>query len=78
MLKYLNSNVNSLNSNVKISLTKFLYVLKIHSSIFPIENRICSCYIPSLQGRSKEMRYITVNGRYLFKVNFSNVKISLT
>jgi hypothetical protein len=23
---------------------KFLYVLKIHSSMFSIENRICSCY----------------------------------
>ncbi len=30
-----------------------------------------------LQGRSKEIQNITVNGRYLFKVNFSNVKISL-
>jgi hypothetical protein len=28
-----------------------------------------------LQGRSKEIRYITVNGRYLLEENFSNANI---
>ncbi len=31
-----------------------------------------------LQGRTKEIRYITVNGLYLLEVNFSHVNMSLT
>ncbi len=56
--------------------TKLTHVNMCYPSMFPIENRIYSCYTFST-GPFKEIRYITVNGRYLFKVNFSNVKISL-
>ncbi len=38
----------------------------------PLEN----CYT-FLQGRTKEIRHITFNGRYWLEVNFSNVVISL-
>ncbi len=46
--------------------TKLAHVNMCHCRMFPVENRI--------RNRSKEIRYITVNGRYLFKGNFSNVK----
>ncbi len=52
------------------------HVNKSHISMFPITNPICSNIF--LEGRSKEIWYITVNKRYLLEVNFRNVKISLT
>ncbi len=58
--------------------TKLTHVNMCHPSMHPIENGIYVAVILFLQACSKEIRYITVIGRHLFKVNFSSVKISVT
>ncbi len=55
-------------SNADFIATEFVYVIKIHPSMFSTENGTCSCYTFFLQGRTKLIRYIALNGRILFTV----------
>ncbi len=57
----------------RFNVTRFLYVIQIHLSMFSIENSMCSCYT-FFTGTNKEIRYITLNGRFLFKLWLSHVK----
>ncbi len=65
-------------SDVKISLTKRNFYMSLRST--PVCSLLKMVYVANillLQGHSKQIRYITVSGRYLFKVIFGNVKISV-
>ncbi len=56
--------------------TQLTYVNRWHPKIFPIENRIRSCYTFSTGVIKRNA--ITVHGRYGLEVNFSHVNIFLT
>ncbi len=58
--------------------TNLTHVNMCHPSMFPIEIGICSCYTFSTGPFQRNPIHDGHNGRYLFKVNFSNVKLTLT